>query len=116
MEDYSQVELYVIQLTEYMNGERKQFDMQIDIQGTAFQEAVWSALQLIPFGETKTYTDIAEKIGKPNAVRAVGTAIGTNPVLIVVPCHRVISKSGKLSGFRGGIFMKEKLLKLEREL
>ncbi len=77
--------------------------------------AVWEALRKIPFGVTVSYTDIAERIGKPSSVRAVGTAIGANPVLITVPCHRVIAKSGKLTGYRGGLDMKEQLLGLEND-
>ncbi|MDM8102298.1 methylated-DNA--[protein]-cysteine S-methyltransferase [Oceanobacillus oncorhynchi] len=86
----------------------------MDLKGTAFQESVWEALQHIPYGETVSYMNIAEKIEKPKAVRAVGAAIGANPVMILVPCHRVIAKDGKLTGFRGGIPMKESLLELER--
>ena len=88
--------------------------MPIDLHGTPFQQIVWKALQEIPYGQTVSYSDIAERIEKPNAVRAVGTAIGANPVLIIVPCHRVIAKSGKLGGFRAGLEMKEQLLELER--
>ena len=86
----------------------------MDLHGTPFQMAVWEALRKIPFGVTVSYTDIAERIGKPSSVRAVGTAIGANPVLITVPCHRVIAKSGKLTGYRGGLDMKEQLLGLEK--
>ena len=86
----------------------------MDLHGTPFQQSVWKALQEIPYGQTVSYSDIAERIEKPNAVRAVGTAIGANPVLIIVPCHRVIAKSGKLSGFRAGLEMKEQLLGLEK--
>lgn len=113
-EDSARMAAYADQLVEYLIGERKSFDLPVDIIGTEFQNAVWTELKNIPFGEKKTYTDIAEKIGKPKSVRAVGSAIGKNPVMIVVPCHRVIAKSGKLAGFRGGIPMKERLLELER--
>lgn len=113
VEDWDSVARYADQLVEYLNEERKVFDLPVDLAGTDFQEAVWTELQAIPFGKTMTYSDIAEKIGRPKSVRAVGTAIGVNPVLIVVPCHRVISKSGKMAGFRGGIPMKERLLGLE---
>lgn len=113
VEDWDKVAAYEKELVEYFNGERESFDLPIDFIGTNFQEAIWTELQHIPFGETKTYTDIAENIGRPNAVRAVGTAIGANPVMIVVPCHRVVGKDGKMTGFRGGIPMKESLLGLE---
>lgn len=89
--------------------------MPLDLTGTIFQEAVWTALKNIPFGETKTYTDIAKNIGRPNSVRAVGAAIGANPLLMVVPCHRVVSKSGGMAGYRGGVPMKKALLELENK-
>jgi len=104
---------YVVQLEQYVNGERKQFDFPITSDGTPFQLAVWKELQNIPYGQTRSYSEIATAINKPKAVRAVGSAIGANPLTIIVPCHRVISKSGKLSGFRGGIEMKKMLLELE---
>nr|WP_227995018.1 methylated-DNA--[protein]-cysteine S-methyltransferase [Oceanobacillus sp. CFH 90083] len=106
---------YKEQFISYFDGERKNFDFPVDLKGTAFQEAVWEALQNIPYGETVSYMDIAEKIEKPKAVRAVGAAIGANPVMMLVPCHRVLAKDGKLTGFRGGIPMKERLLALESE-
>ena len=112
--DEEKINVYKKQLISYLNGERKEFDLPIDLKGTAFQESVWEALQHIPYGQTVSYMDIAEKIEKPKAVRAVGAAIGANPVMILVPCHRVIAKDGKLTGFRGGIPMKERLLELER--
>lgn len=112
--DEQKINAYKEQLISYLDGERKEFNVPIDIKGTAFQEAVWEALQSIPYGKTVSYMDIAEKIEKPQAVRAVGAAIGANPVMILVPCHRVIAKDGKLTGFRGGIPMKERLLELER--
>jgi len=105
---------YITELMDYLEGRRKEFTLPIDLHGTAFQQAVWKMLQEIPYGQTVSYTDIAEQIQKPNAVRAVGTAIGANPILITVPCHRVIGKSGKLTGYRGGLKMKEQLLGLEK--
>lgn len=105
---------YVAELIDYMEGRRKEFTLPMDLHGTDFQHSVWKALQEIPYGQTVSYTDIAERIQKPKSVRAVGTAIGANPVLITVPCHRVIAKSGKLTGYRGGLEMKEQLLLLER--
>ncbi|MBB6735666.1 methylated-DNA--[protein]-cysteine S-methyltransferase [Cohnella zeiphila] len=106
---------YARELTEYFRGERDSFELPSDLRGTPFQQAVWSALREIPYGRTTSYSDIAGAIGKPAAVRAVGSAIGANPVLVHVPCHRVVGKNGALTGFRGGLAMKERLLELERE-
>ncbi|AXI10187.1 methylated-DNA--[protein]-cysteine S-methyltransferase [Oceanobacillus sp. 143] len=113
IDDSDKISIYADQLVDYLNGERKVFNLPVDLIGTPFQDAVWKSLQNIPFGEKLTYTDIAEQIGKPKSVRAVGSAIGANPVLIIVPCHRVISKGGKMAGYRGGIPMKKRLLGLE---
>ena len=104
---------YCLQLAAYFKGERESFDFPLDLSSTAFQDSVWKALMEIPYGITQSYQDIADKIGRPRAVRAVGTAIGQNPALIIIPCHRVIRKNGTLAGFREGIEMKKKLLKLE---
>ncbi len=104
---------YAAQLTDYLKKERKTFDLPNDVTGTPFQLLVWQELQKIPYGKIISYSDIANNINMPNAARAVGTAIGANPLLIVVPCHRVLAKNGKLTGFRGGLLMKEKLLELE---
>lgn len=104
---------YVMELTEYLEGKRKKFTITCDFYGTPFQIAVWNALCEIPYGQTRTYSDIARQIKKPKAVRAVGAAIGANPVLITVPCHRVIGKDGSLTGYRGGLKMKTELLALE---
>ncbi|RIX47264.1 methylated-DNA--[protein]-cysteine S-methyltransferase [Paenibacillus nanensis] len=101
-------------LAAYMKGERPALDFPMAVRGTAFQQKVWNALLAIPYGETRTYTDIAAAVGSPAAVRAVGAAIGANPILIAVPCHRVIGKDGSLTGFRGGLAMKKALLALER--
>jgi len=101
------------QLEEYFAGTRDGFDLELDFVGTAFQKKVWAALLTIPFGETRTYSQIAEQIGHPSAVRAVGAANGRNPLSIVAPCHRVIGASGKLTGFAGGLEAKERLLVLE---
>lgn len=106
---------YVEELIEYLNGARKSFAMPRDYRGTPFQMAVWDALCSIPYGQTKSYSDIAQQIQRPAAVRAVGAAIGANPVLITVPCHRVIGKGGALTGYRGGMDMKTKLLQLEQD-
>lgn len=104
---------YKDELMEYLNEDRQAFTMPLDLYGTAFQLKVWEALQSIPYGEVVSYMDIAERLENPGAVRAVGGAIGANPILIAVPCHRVITKDGKLGGFRAGVAMKKQLLTLE---
>ena len=101
------------QLGAYFSGKRMQFDLPLDFKGTAFQKRVWKALLTIPFGETRSYGDIARQIGKPTAFRAVGAANGKNPISIIAPCHRVIGSTGKLTGFAGGLKAKECLLSLE---
>ena len=101
------------QLIEYFAGQRTQFNLPLEFQGTTFQKSVWSALLNIPFGETRTYKEIAESIGNVKAVRAVGAANGKNPISIIAPCHRVIGANGKLVGFAGGLDNKQILLKLE---
>jgi len=101
------------QLGEYFAGRRKTFSIRLDVEGTAFQRQVWNALLTIPFGETRTYGEIAKQIGHPAAVRAVGAANGRNPLSIVAPCHRVIGATGKLTGFAGGLETKAHLLALE---
>lgn len=103
------------QLNEYFSGKRKIFDLPVDSKGTAFQKAVWRELQKIPYGETRSYEDIAVAIGNKKAVRAIGQANGRNPIMIVVPCHRVIRKNGDISGFACGVEAKRYLLNLERE-
>jgi len=103
----------VRQLREYFAGERKTFDLPIKPKGTPFQLAVWSELQKIAYGATRSYADIARAIGRPAAVRAVGAANGANPIPIVIPCHRVIGSNGSLTGFGGGIDMKRRLLDFE---
>jgi len=104
---------YTGELTDYLRGSRKPFTMPLDLQGTPFQRSVWNALLDIPRGHTRSYSEIAEEVGKRNAVRAVAAAIGANPVLMVVPCHRVIGKNGALTGYRGGMEAKAELLRLE---
>ena len=104
------------QLSEYLQGERKTFDLPLRMKGTAFQQNVWRALLEIPYGETRSYKQIAEAIGNPKAVRAVGMANNRNPLLVVVPCHRVIGANGKLIGYAAGIEKKEFLLRLEKSL
>jgi methylated-DNA-[protein]-cysteine S-methyltransferase len=104
------------QLEEYFAGRRKQFALTLDVSGTAFQRQVWNALLTIPFGETRSYGQIAKQIGSPNAVRAVGAANGRNPISIVAPCHRVVGSTGALTGFAGGLDVKAHLLALEGAL
>lgn len=101
------------QLQEYFNGERKEFSIALDFIGTDFQKQVWEALLTIPYGETRTYGQIADQLNNPKAVRAVGAANGKNPISIIAPCHRVIGASGSLTGFAGGLENKMILLKLE---
>ena len=101
------------QLSEYLKGERQMFYLPLNPRGTDFQKRVWRALCDIPYGETRSYKQIAEAIGNPKAVRAVGMANNRNPITIVVPCHRVIGADGKLVGYGGGLEMKEFLLRLE---
>ena len=102
------------QLKDYFAGRLKKFDLPMDPQGTPFQRDVWRALLTIPFGETRSYADIAKQIGRPKAVRAVGAANGKNPLSIITPCHRVIGSNGKLTGFAGGLEAKACLLNLEK--
>ena len=102
------------QLEEYFAGERQDFDLPLFPHGTAFQQRVWAELRRIPFGETISYGELAARIGKPTASRAVGAANGRNPLPVVVPCHRVIGSDGRLTGFGGGLPTKQALLDLER--
>lgn len=104
------------QLLEYFSGQRVDFDLPLDMPGTIFQQAVWRELHALPFGFTTSYQAIAQRLAKPNAIRAVGTAIGRNPVSIIVPCHRVVSTSGALSGYAGGLNRKSYLLDWERKI
>lgn len=101
------------QLGEYLGGKRNEFTVALDMRGTHFQKDVWKALLAIPFGETRTYLQLASQLGNPRATRAVGAANGRNPLSIVVPCHRVIGSSGKLTGFAGGLETKAHLLDLD---
>ena len=102
------------QLIEYFAGRRQQFALALDMTGTPFQRKVWDALLTIPFGETRSYAEVARQIGRPRAVRAVGAANGRNPVSIVAPCHRVIGSTGALTGFAAGLDVKARLLALQR--
>jgi O-6-methylguanine DNA methyltransferase len=107
---------YVEELEQYFAGKRREFTFPLDLRGTDFQIACWRALLAIPYGETRSYADIARAVGKPNAFRAVGMANNRNPVAIVVPCHRVIASDGSLCGYGGGLDVKRKLLELEGAL
>ena len=104
------------QLEEYFTGQRQQFDLPLDFQGTDFQQQVWQALLTIPYGEKRSYKDIAVQIGNEKAVRAVGAANGRNPISIIAPGHRVIGSSGALVGFAGGLDKKQILLSLEQQI
>ncbi|MBD2869176.1 methylated-DNA--[protein]-cysteine S-methyltransferase [Paenibacillus arenilitoris] len=104
---------YTHQLREYFDGNRTSFAFPFDLRGTAFQVSVWQTLTRIPYGHIQSYSEIAEAVGKPKAVRAVGAANGANPIPFVIPCHRVIGKSSALTGYRGGLQVKGELLRLE---
>lgn len=104
----------VEQLEEYFAGDRTEFELDLDLVGTDFQRRVWAALQTIPYGETRSYGEIARQIGSPGAFRAVGLANGHNPIGIVVPCHRVIGSNGSLTGYGGGLDRKRALLAMEK--
>lgn len=101
------------QLHAYFKGELKKFTVPLDFNGTDFQKSVWAALLTIPFGETRSYAEIARQIGRPDASRAVGAANGRNPISIIAPCHRVVGSDGRLTGFAAGLEAKDELLKLE---
>ena len=102
-----------IQIDEFLSGKRKVFALPLNINGTDFQKSVWNELLKIPYGKTSSYSEIASKIGRPNAYRAVGNACGANPIPLIIPCHRVVAADG-LGGFLGGLAMKKKLMEIER--
>lgn len=102
------------QLDDYLAGKRQSFDLPLTLIGTPFQQQVWQALQQIPYGSTASYQDIGQRIGNPNAVRAVGTANGANALAIIIPCHRIIGRQGALVGYGGGLAIKKQLLALEQ--
>lgn len=112
--DDSAFDVAVKQIDAYFAGELGDFDVELDMRGTDFQRRVWQALMTIPYGETRSYGEIAAQIGAPGAARAVGLANGHNPIAIIVPCHRVIGASGKLTGYGGGLDRKQTLLALEK--
>ena len=115
--DHPLLQRTALQLTQYFAGQRRTFDVPLaTVAGTPFQQAVWQVLRDIPFGSTSSYGELAVRIGKPAAVRAVGAAVGRNPLSIIVPCHRVIGASGSLTGYAGGLPRKTALLKLEGAL
>lgn len=101
------------QLLEYLSGQRRVFDLPLAPRGTEFYRSVWHALEDIPYGETRSYRDIAQAVGRPKAVRAVGQANHNNPIPIIIPCHRVVGANGSLTGYGGGLDLKERLLRLE---
>lgn len=102
------------ELQEYLAGKRTAFDIPLAPAGTEFQHAVWKALQNIPYGQTRSYADIAAVVGNPKATRAVGSANNRNPIAVLIPCHRVVGSNGKLTGYAGGLALKQRLLDLER--
>jgi O-6-methylguanine DNA methyltransferase len=114
-EAYAPNRIAIAQIHEYLEGKRTRFDLPLDLRGTVFQLEVWSALREIPYGETRTYAEIALGVGRPRAVRAVGAANGANPVALVVPCHRVIAAGGRLGGYGGGLPLKARLLAMEQQ-
>lgn len=103
------------QLSEYFSGARAEFDIPLAPRGTPFQKLVWQELRQIPYGQTRTYGEIAAAIGKPRAARAVGMACNRNPIWLLIPCHRVVGRNGALTGYAGGLDMKRKLLELEQK-
>lgn len=110
------IDMYGKQIKEYFAGHRKTFDFELDLLvGSPFQRSVWAQLERIPYGETRTYSDIAEMLGQPQSYRAVANAVGKNPLCIVIPCHRVLTKSGDIGGYRGGVALKKRLLQIEQE-
>lgn len=115
-EDHPLLQQAKRQMMEYFNGMRKEFSLPLAPDGTAFQKSVWTLLQQIPYGETLSYGALAKMLDRPKAARAVGGACHQNPIVIVIPCHRVIGSNGKLTGFGGGITLKHELLKLESNL
>lgn len=115
VEETALIKKAAAQLKEYLGGKRKRFNVPLIMEGTPFQQTVWTALQAIPYGETRSYKEIAVSIAQPNACRAVGMANNKNPLACFVPCHRVIGTNGKLVGYAGGLSIKEKLLSMEKQ-
>jgi AraC family transcriptional regulator of adaptative response/methylated-DNA-[protein]-cysteine methyltransferase len=115
LEDSQQLAPFIAQIDAYLRGTRQDFDLPLDIAATAFRQRVWDALRRIPYGETRSYSQIAEAVGAPRAVRAVATACATNPVALAIPCHRVVQKGGALAGYRWGLPRKAALLDSEAQ-
>jgi methylated-DNA-[protein]-cysteine S-methyltransferase len=112
--DADAVAAAAIQLEQYFAGERTDFDLDVELAGTPFERRVWEEVRAIPYGQTASYAEIARRIGRPSACRAVGRANGRNPVAVIVPCHRVVGSDGSLTGYAGGVEMKRALLDLEQ--
>ena len=113
--DQSRLDPFVTAIQVYWTGQTTDWSVPLDLNsGTALQRQVWTVLQTIPYGQTRNYSQIAQQIGRPTAIRAVASAIGRNPLLILIPCHRVLRKDGSLGGYRGGLALKQQLLKLEQ--
>lgn len=115
IEDQARLAPFIVQIDAYLRGTREHFDLPLDISATAFQQRVWDALQRIPYGQTRSYSEIAEAVGSPRAVRAVASACASNPVALAIPCHRVVHKDGALAGYRWGTARKVALLSAEKE-
>ncbi|MCZ6464343.1 MAG: methylated-DNA--[protein]-cysteine S-methyltransferase [Proteobacteria bacterium] len=113
-EAYAPNRVAAAQICEYLEGKRLEFDLPLDLRATDFQKRVYGAIAAIPYGETRSYAEVASQLGRANAVRAVGAASGANPVPLVIPCHRVIAKDGHLQGYAGGVRLKGRLLAMER--
>ena len=114
VEGYAPNRQAIREIQEYLEGKRTEFGLPLDLRGTPFQLEVWSSLREIPYGETRSYAEIARALGRPDAVRAVGAANGANPLALVVPCHRVIGSDGRLAGYAGGLSLKARLLAMEQ--
>lgn len=114
IENKAETQMYTTEIIDYLEGIRREFTMPLDLRGTEFQQKVWGELLKVSFGQDATYTEIAERMNRPDAVRAIGTAIGANPILIAVPCHRMFGKHGEWRGYRGGLEMKKELLEIEK--
>jgi AraC family transcriptional regulator of adaptative response/methylated-DNA-[protein]-cysteine methyltransferase len=114
IEDKTRLAPFIAQIDAYLRGSRERFDLPLDISATGFQQRVWDALRQIPYGQTRSYSEIAETLGSPRAVRAVANACASNPVALAIPCHRVVQKSGAMAGYRWGVARKAALLSAEK--
>lgn len=115
VQDPQALKEYQYAIEAWLAGSREPSSLPLDVAGTEFQHSIWQALQEIPYGYTISYSELAERIGKPKAVRAAASAVGANPLILFIPCHRVIRKSGSVTGFRGGMELKHHLLEMERK-